>query len=151
MHWQTQAELNQSLENCFTQIQQQRMVDVPIINLVLRVQAVDFQLFQQTWIGVLITPWFMNLLYFHADNTLVGSKVTHLFPAGQFEFIVNYEKELGFYQSCSLYSPLFDFQQQEIAVQTAQAALQALLQIPKPANISRRDLLRGQFSNRVAP
>lgn len=151
MNWQYVNELNQALETCFIQIQQQRMVDVPILNPSLQVQAVDFQLFQQNWLGILITPWFMNLLYFHPDNEFVGNKVAHLFPAGQFEFIVSYEKELGFYQSCSLYSPMFDFQQQEIAVQTAQAALQALLQIPKPANISRRDLLRGQFSHRVAP
>jgi [NiFe] hydrogenase assembly HybE family chaperone len=150
MHWQNVAELNSELEFCFTQIQQQRMADVPILNPALRVQAVDFQLFQQTWIGILITPWFMNLLYFHGDNALVGSKITHLFPAGQFEFIVSHEQELGFYQSCSLYSPMFDFQQQEIAVQTARAALQELLKIPKPANMSRRDLLRGQFGNRVA-
>jgi [NiFe] hydrogenase assembly HybE family chaperone len=149
MHWQTQAELNQALESCFTQTQQQRMADVPILNPALRVQAVDFQLFQQAWIGILITPWFMNLLYLRDDNNIVGNKVSHLFPAGQFEFIVSYEKELGFYQSCSLYSPMFDFAQQEIAVQTAQAALQELLKIPKVSAISRRDLLRGQFSNRV--
>ncbi len=151
MHWQTQAELNQTLETCFSQIQQQRMVDVPILNSMLRVQAVDFQLFQQTWIGVLITPWFMNLLYLRDDNNIVGSKTAHLFPAGQFEFIVSYEKELGFYQSCSLYSPMFDFAQQEIAVQTAQAALQELLKKPQSANISRRDLLRGEFGNWVTP
>jgi [NiFe] hydrogenase assembly HybE family chaperone len=149
MHWQTQAELNQALETCFSQIQQQRMTDVPILNPMLRVQAVDFQLFQQTWIGVLITPWFMSLLYLHDDNNSVGRKVSHLFPAGQFEFIVNYEEALGFYQSCSLYSPMFDFGQQEIAVQTAQAALQALLHPQKSVNISRRDLLRGQFGKRV--
>ena len=151
MNWQNANEVTLSLERCFLNIQQQRMADIPILNFNLRVQAVDFQLFAQTWIGVLITPWFMNLLYFQADNTLVGSKVAHLFPAGQFEFIVSYEKELGFYQSCSLYSPMFDFQQQEVAVQTAQVALQALLEISKPAAMSRRDLLCGQFSKRVAP
>lgn len=150
MDWQTQTELNQALESCFSQIQQQRMIDVPILNPALRVQAVDFQLFAQNWIGVLITPWFMNLLYFQTDNTLVGSKITHTFPAGQFEFIVSYEQALGFYQSCSLYSPMFDFAQQEIALQTAQAALQALLEIPKSAAMSRRDLLRGQFGKRVS-
>jgi [NiFe] hydrogenase assembly HybE family chaperone len=151
MHWQNLNHLTSTLENCFTQIQQQRMADVPILNPALQVQAVDFQLFAQTWIGVLITPWFMNLLYFQADNKVIGSKIAHTFPAGQFEFIVSYEKELGFYQSCSLYSPMFEFQQQEIAVQTAQAALQALLKIPQSVNISRRDLLRGQFGKRVAP
>jgi [NiFe] hydrogenase assembly HybE family chaperone len=151
MNWQNVNELNQALELCFSKIQQQRMIDVPILNPNLQVQAIDFKEFQQTWLGVLITPWFMNLLYLRDDDLAISAKITHHFPAGQFEFIVSYEKELGFYQSCSLYSPMFAFQQQEIAVQTAQAALQALLQIPKPANISRRDLLRGQFSHRVAP
>jgi [NiFe] hydrogenase assembly HybE family chaperone len=151
MHWQNINHLTSTLENCFMQIQQQRMADVPILNSALQVQAVDFQLFQQAWLGILITPWFMNLLYSRDDHLAIGAKITHNFPAGQFEFIVSYEKELGFYQSCSLYSPMFDFQQQEIAVQTAQAALQELLKIPKPANMSRRDLLRGQFGNRVAP
>jgi len=151
MHWQNLNHLTSTLESCFKHIQQQRMGDVPILNLALRVQAVDFQLFQQTWIGILITPWFMNLLYLRDDALAIGAKITHSFPAGQFEFIVSYEKALGFYQSCSLYSPMFAFQQQEIAVQTAQSALQALLETPKPVNISRRDVLRGQFSHRVAP
>jgi len=151
MNWQNANEVTVRLEHCFQQIQQQRMAEVPILNPALRVQAVDFQLFQQNWLGILITPWFMNLLYLRDDALAIGAKITHNFPAGQFEFIVSYEQQLGFYQSCSLYSPMFDFQQQEIAVQTAQSALQALLQIPKPANISRRDLLRGQFSHRVAP
>jgi [NiFe] hydrogenase assembly HybE family chaperone len=151
MHWQNIAELTQALETCFSNIQQQRMADVPILNPVLRVQAVDFQHYQQAWIGILITPWFMNVLYFDVDNQPIGAKVTHHFPAGEFEFISSYEQALGCYQSCSLYSPMFAFQQQDIAVQTAQAALQALLQIPEAPSISRRDLLRGQFSKRITP
>lgn len=147
MTWQSANNVKLALESCFQHIQQQRMKDVPILNANLHVQAVDFQVFNEAWIGILVTPWFMNLLYWRDDKLPVGTKISHQFPAGKFEFTVAYEDELGFYQSCSLYSPMFDFQQQEIAVQTAQAALQALLQIPKSPTMSRRDLLRGQFSS----
>jgi [NiFe] hydrogenase assembly HybE family chaperone len=136
------------LETCFKQIQTQRMADMPILNPKLHVQAVDFRLYQGAWLGILITPWFMNLLYWRDDELKAGEKITHLFPAGNFEFVVGYENDLGFYQTCSLYSPMFDFEEQTVAVQTAQAALNALLEIPEPPRISRRDLLRGRFSNR---
>lgn len=136
------------LETCFKQIQTQRMADMPILNPKLHVQAVDFRLYQGAWLGILITPWFMNLLYWRDDELKAGEKITHLFPAGNFEFVVGYENDLGFYQTCSLYSPMFDFEEQTVAVQTAQAALNALLEIPEPPKISRRDLLRGRFSNR---
>lgn len=151
MHWQTANDLSHALERCFTQIQQQRMADVPILNPALRVQAVDFRLVQQAWLGVLISPWFMNILYFDDKPTQIGAKISHNFPAGQLEFTVGYEDVLGFYQSCSLYSPMFAFDQQTIAVQTAQAALSALLPNSVSPTFSRRALLRGQFSNRATP
>jgi [NiFe] hydrogenase assembly HybE family chaperone len=151
MHWQNAPHLTSTLESCFADIQQQRMAGIPILNPVLRVQAVDFQLYQQTWLGVLISPWFMNILLMRDDGLAVGTKVMHNFPAGQFEFTVAREDALGFYQSCSLYSPMLAFDQQDTAVQTAQAALRALLQVPDRPNISRRDLLRGHISKRDTP
>jgi [NiFe] hydrogenase assembly HybE family chaperone len=147
MHWQSAIDLSQTLENCFQQIQQQRMADVPILNPALRVQAVDFQLYAGAWLGVLITPWFMNLLYFRDDKLPAGKKISHEFPAGSLEFVVAHEPTLGFHQTCSLYSPMFAFDEQAVAVQTAQAALQALLQIPQRPPLSRRDLLRGKFKS----
>jgi [NiFe] hydrogenase assembly HybE family chaperone len=141
-------DITRLLETCFKQIQTQRMAGVPILNPKLHVQAVDFRLYQGAWLGILITPWFMNLLYWRDDELAAGEKITHRFPAGEFEFVVGYEDALGFYQTCSLYSPMFDFEEQAVAVQTAQAALNALLEIPEPPKISRRDLFRGRFSNR---
>jgi [NiFe] hydrogenase assembly HybE family chaperone len=127
------------------------MEGVPILNQKLHVQAVDFRRYQGAWLGGLITPGFMNLLYLRDDSLATGTKVKHRFPAGEFEFVVGHEDALGFYQTCSLYSPMFDFEEQEVAVQTAQAALNALLEIPQPPKISRRDLFRGRFSNRETP
>ncbi len=140
MDWQDTPCLHSTLESCFTHIQQQ-MADVSMLNPALHVQAVGFQRFQQAWLGVLITPWFMNLMYFRDDNRLKGTKISHRFPAGKFEFTVGYEKELGFYQSCSLYSPIFEFEEQDIAVLTAQAVLDTLLKPPEQSAIARRNLL----------
>lgn len=151
MHWNNSIELSKTLETCFIQIQHQHMAGLPLINPLLTVQAVDFQLYQQAWLGVLVTPWFMNIIYLDNQLLSLGEKINHTFPAGQFEFTVAYENTLGFYQNCSLYSPLFEFTEQTIAVQTAQAALQALLKFPERPSISRRDLLRGQFSKGNKP
>ena len=146
MNWQTADSVMFALEQCFQGVQQ-RMADLPILNPKLRVQAVDFVLFQGNWLGVLISPWFMNLLYLRPDALPLGTVVSHEFPAGCFDFVVGYEPELGFYQSCSLYSPMFAFEEQSVAVHTAQSALQALLASPE---LSRRDVLRGHFSKRNA-
>lgn len=146
MHWQNSIQLSRALEDCFNTIQSQRMTGIPIINPQLKVQAVDFQAYQQAWIGVLITPWFMNIVYLTDELLTVGEKISHQFPAGQFEFTVAYETHLGFYQNCSLYSPMFEFTEQDTAIKTAQSALQALLKLPEKPSISRRDLLRGKFN-----
>ncbi len=152
----TNQPIHQRLEQTFNAILQQRMADVALINPKLKVQAVGFQLFRSDWIGILITPWFMNLLLlpsqpedWPAFNN--GDSISRQFPQGEFHFILNNEQSLGAYASCSLYSPMFQFQQQEVAVATANAALQGLFvehdspESQKPANISRRDLLRGKF------
>ena len=38
------------------------MAGVPMLNPALRVQAVGFRHWQSHWLGVLVTPWFMNLM-----------------------------------------------------------------------------------------
>ena len=38
------------------------MADVPILNPVLSVEAVDFQHWKGHWLGVVITPWCMSML-----------------------------------------------------------------------------------------
>jgi [NiFe] hydrogenase assembly HybE family chaperone len=51
-----------------------------------------------------------------------------VFPAGVFEFIGSRDAQLGEYQACSLFSPMFDFADQQTACDTALAALQALFE-----------------------
>jgi [NiFe] hydrogenase assembly HybE family chaperone len=150
MTWQESEQICRSLEAAFNEIQQTRMHDVPVLNPALSVQALGFLRYQQDWLGVLITPWFMNLLLLpEPDSTwqtqAPGSKFSRTFPYGVFEFTMANEAQLGVYAVCSLFSPMFQFEGQAAAVAAAKAALQGLLTSPATRAVSRRDLLRGNL------
>lgn len=153
MLWQDGEQIGEALELTFNQILTTRMQDVPLLNSALRVQAVGFAPVHHDWLGILITPWFMNLLLLPgADSDWIGlspgSKFERVFPYGSFEFTVANEAQLGMYGLCSLFSPMFQFEDQAAALTAAQSALQALLASPAPRAISRRDLLRGNLGSR---
>ncbi|GEM_PF-779804 len=128
--WQQQQV--ERLQALFEKVHAERMHDIPVCNEALRVEAVGFCSFQGRALGVLITPWFMNLVLLPGmdddwSQLRTGEKITHPFPAGAVEFIVGREDGLV-HQACSLFSPVFEFQEQEVARIAAQAALDALLQ-----------------------
>lgn len=121
------------LEKTYARVQKERMRDMPLLNRKLRVEAVGFRDWgAQAAIGVLVTPWFMNLMLASTEREAwedlpVGSKVQHAFPSGRYEFIVGEEARIGRYQMCSLFSPMFEFEDQAAAVATADAVMSALL------------------------
>lgn len=150
MHWQGSEQIIQTLETAFKHILDVRMRDVPIINPALAVQAIGFETFADAYPGVLITPWCMNLMLFpHPDSAWLSLSAGHqfeqTFPSGSFMFTLATEPQLGAYAQCSLFSPMFEFEDQAAALAAAQAALQGLLTIPAPRAVSRRALLRGQI------
>jgi [NiFe] hydrogenase assembly HybE family chaperone len=158
--WQDRAQIESALEHTFNDILATRMRDVPVVNPALSVRALGFERFVGDWLGVLITPWFMNLLLLPGPECSwmkipPGSKIERAFPYGSYEFTLADEARLGPYAQCSLFSPMFEFQDHDAAVATAQAVLKHLLELDPPAAvrpprsaISRRDLLRGSFSNK---
>ena len=108
------------------------MQGFPLLNPLLRVEAVGFRPWLSHWLGVLITPWFMNLLLIPREITAwraaaPGDAIAYLFPSGTYEFISGLDEALGEYQACSLFSPMFQFTDQEAARLTALAALESLL------------------------
>jgi len=124
--------LTAGLEAAFTRIQRERMTDVPILNPALRVQAVGFSVREEYCLGVLITPWFMNLMLLPLDGDAwaglpPGSKIDQAFPSGSYEFILGEEEGIGRYLMCSLFSPVFEFENQAAAVATAEAVLTGLM------------------------
>ncbi len=125
-------QLEKRLESVFVAIQQERMRDIPILNPRLEVCAVGFMEWQDDYLGILITPWFMNLMRLPQQGNewpdlAVGSKLNHTLPSGTYEFIVGKEAQIGGYQMCSLFSPVFEFENQQAAVATAKAALESVM------------------------
>jgi [NiFe] hydrogenase assembly HybE family chaperone len=121
----------------FTAIANTRMAGLPIVNPALRVEAVTFTPWENGWLGVLVTPWCMNLLWIPIREEpplgQLGAKIRLGFPAIACEFVVCQEAELGAYLSCSLFSPMAAFIHQEEARITAITVLQTLLAPVSPS------------------
>lgn len=132
------AYIRDRLQDLYIEIEETRMEGVPILNAALSVAAFGFEPWQDYHLGVLLTPWFMNLILVPQEQDAflptapsVGEKIQIALPAGHVEFIVGYEEGFGHSLSCSLFSPVFEFEDQAAAVETAEAALAEVL---KPAN-----------------
>lgn len=127
--------------------------DLPIANTSLEVEAVGFRPLDEHALGVLITPWFMNLVLLPAtdrwDARPQGSACNVEFPGGKVEFRVSHENSLGTILSAALFSTVADFPDQATAREVAQETLrllfdsEAMADAGKPdGDLSRRALLR---------
>jgi [NiFe] hydrogenase assembly HybE family chaperone len=156
----------------------ERMRGLGFVNPALEVEAVGFAPWQGHWLGVMVTPWFMNLVLLPRERGQwqplpVGGKRKLRFPAGVYEFIGADDPLIGEHQTCSLFSPMLEFEDHAAARLVAQLAREALLdeahaerpEVPKsnlsppadapPASggaaapaaaVSKRDFLRGHFA-----
>lgn len=96
----------------FQGVAETRMADLPLRNPALQVEAVGFRPWQGASVGVLITPWCMNLICLPGpasswDTLRPGMEVTLPFPSGDYVFRVAREATLGPYLTGSLFSPMF--------------------------------------------
>jgi [NiFe] hydrogenase assembly HybE family chaperone len=151
-----------ALEVLFNDIADTRMQGVPVKNPALKVQAVGFAPVPQQpemLQGVLVTPWFMNLVRLPLRNAPATGpvlaerqKATRPFGNTDFEFIGSFEARIGAFEVCSLYSPMFEFADHAAALATAQEVLNQLHRpAPEPAPTapavpSRRGFLLGRSS-----
>jgi len=160
----------EALIKAYKKVDQERMQDLPFRNQQLGVEAVGFQPWQSGSLGVVITPWFMNLVYLAGEDTdwsahRHGDLVIHVLPSGRYEFIQGDLDGFGVLQSCSLSSPVLEFETMESARETASAVMLLMLEAPKDdvafqgeplktepdpeptlatGRISRRELIRGR-------
>ena len=145
------------LVEAFERIHWERMRGLPVVSRVLEVEAVGFTHWRGRQLGVLIAPWFMNLMLLPGKGDdwrglSKGARQHWELPAGEFEFFVA-EVAAITYQSCALFTSVLEFQDQA----TARAvALEVMRRIMKPGEtgsgadaspmdattISRRELLR---------
>ncbi len=155
-----------TLEATFREVGALRMAGVPVQNPQLTVQAVGFAPLadgeEAAALGVLVTPWFMNLVRLplttevQAAVPAVGRKRHHAIAGQDFEFIGAHEPAIGPFETCSLFSPMFEFVDQAAALATAHEVLALLrptlatesapVPVPVPA---RRGFLFGRSA--VAP
>jgi [NiFe] hydrogenase assembly HybE family chaperone len=133
----------------FDNVAQARMAGIPILNPALHVEALGFELCEGDGaeaggthgaVGVLVTPWFMNLVWFPLERIdqphRAGSSRVHQVGAECFDFIAGHEATFGSYEACSLFSPMFEFPDQAAASATGAAVLAALRQPPAPAPVA---------------
>ena len=120
------------LERVFVGIQHTRMQGLDeLLNPLLQVEAVGFRYWQGWRVGVLITPWFMNLMILPDSRPLPArgegetAYVLEL-PEGAIAFLFGHERELGDYLMCSLFSPVKEFADQQTARIAAQEVLKLL-------------------------
>jgi len=144
-----------AFENAFRMIHATRMADLPFLNPALRVEALGFRDWSGLRLGVLVTPWSINLVLLPGASSALpavraGDERLHAFPSGVYGFHAHDDPAAGPYQQCSLFSPVEEFGSHDDAVAAARAALEALLTpepppaaAQPPAPVSRRDLFRG--------
>jgi [NiFe] hydrogenase assembly HybE family chaperone len=141
------------LEAVFASILETRMKDIPILNPRLKVEAVGFGEWNDKWFGILITPWFINLMLLPKDDppgdewisVKLGESISHVLPAGRFDFILAREDAIGPFQMCSVFSPVLEFEDQEAARIAAKSALEAVMQADD-APTPRHDQIMGEIA-----
>lgn len=117
-----------------------RMHDMPFVNPVLSVETVGFFQQQGDWIGVVITPWFINLFLVYGGGELwgdipAGERRYLSLPCGTLQFIADDDPDIGPYQYCPLIAPVSDVADMATARQAALDAIAAVM-VPPPEPIA---------------
>ncbi len=120
------------LEAHYRQVWQTRMHDLPFVNAALSVEAVGFASCQGDWLGVVITPWFLNLLLISGGGQLwgdipAGERRYLNLPCGTLQFIADDDPDIGPYQYCPLIAPVSGLADMAQARQAADDALKTIL------------------------
>ncbi|MCR9107371.1 [NiFe]-hydrogenase assembly chaperone HybE [Marivita sp. XM-24bin2] len=140
----------------FREIWHAKMRDLPMVNKLLSVEAVGFRMVDGRPLGVLISPWFMNLIQLPAEDEdwsglVPGAKELIAFPSGEYEFIHNTRDMIGGYKACSLFSPMGDFSTQMQAQEVARAVMVALFDEGNRAETDRAADIRAEREAALAP
>lgn len=122
----------------YRQVWQERMADLPFVNPALQVEAVGFTRHQGDWLGVMITPWFINLFLLAGGGELwgdipAGERRYLNLPCGTLQFLADDDPGLGPYQYCPLIAPVSSVPDMASARQAAADALRTVFAVPAAA------------------
>ena len=126
----------EALVASFERIGRESMRGLPFYNEALRVEAVGFERIGDEWLGVLITPWFMNLMlvsdqplpYAEAAN---GKKRSVELPGGPVQFLCGGTEDFGMFDAHSIASPMDVYKSQNQARAAARRALASVRTPPQ--------------------
>lgn len=123
------------LEAHYQQLWETRMRGLPFVNPALEVAAVGFRQHEGDWLGVVVTPWFLNLFLISGGGRLwgdipAGERRYLNLPCGTLQFLADDDPHLGPYQYCPLIAPVSGLVSMEQALTAARDALTALLSPP---------------------
>ena len=142
------ADTTRKMVQQFETIYVEHMHDLPIVNNALQVEAVGFHEYHGHQLGVLVTPWFMNIILLPGvdswSNSSQGDTSIIDFPSGRMEFAVSHDKMLGTYLSAVAFRGVMELADQATARKLALEVLDNLMKPPRDERtVSRRDLLTG--------
>ena len=132
----------------FRTIYDEHMRDLPIVNTRIDVEGFGFRDFDGHRLGVLITPWFMNLVLLPGNDewgdSAQGDTSMVDFPSGPIEFTLSRDPEFGTYLTAVLSPSVAELPDQATARKVAQRGLAELFLRPRDERtLSRRELLTG--------
>lgn len=135
------------LTMAYERIGRERMAGLPIYNDGLMVEAVRFKSWDYRYVGVLITPWFMNYIAVPIESEEwnrqpIGYTVEISFPSGNYPFQLCFAPEIGDHLSLPLFSSVVDFPNQKTAREVAEDIQNRLFLEQEPPK-------NGQFSRRA--
>lgn len=139
------------LASHFELVLRERMRGLPIVNPDLEVEAVGFRKHSGHVVGVLVTPWFMNLVLLPGTEEYAslspGETVTVASCNESVEFTVTSDDAAGSYLTAVLFRSMGDFPDQATARAVAGEVMHLLLDEnaenrDAKRRVSRRDLFR---------
>jgi [NiFe] hydrogenase assembly HybE family chaperone len=123
----------ESLVDAYRRIADERMAGIPFANESLTVDGVGFRDVEGRNVGVLITPWCMNLVVLETQPEDSGEgddeeKRTFRFPAGEFEFVNARIDEVPAHHALALFTSVEDFPDMATARAVAAEILRRILE-----------------------
>lgn len=131
------------------------MRSLPVYNPSLETAVVGIRAWESDHVAVVVTPWCMNIIVALKDNDgrAEGTTQNYAFPSGSYPMVRGFLQEVGAIESCSLFSPMEQFDSQEAAIAVAEETIAGLFTAPTKdeleekekasVELSRRSFLRG--------
>lgn len=115
----------------YRRVGEEKMRGLPPFNDRLEVEAVGFSEWGDHLLGVIVAPWFMNLVIVPGEDvdpekTTQGARSEWEFPAGRYEFHAANLEGAPSHLTTPLFSAVTDFPDQSTARAVAQAVLDGL-------------------------